>query len=230
MRLAAFVVLVLALAGCQNADLFKPERTPEPTAGERAFTRLEEEAPGPLTSEIAYEWLDRIREAEGTERLELVGQFLEAFPEARTIAVVHEMQADALAAEDRPAEAAEAYERALVLTRTDITGMPLTTELPLQLALTHLTAGAVPDGTEWLFRTNIADRSERMDQALRWVWSTHFAEGQAVRAVGHGRPCGRGAAGARFPAPRVARGRGRTGSGPRGHPDQLLVADVTGLS
>ncbi|NKB88892.1 MAG: hypothetical protein GKS06_11800 [Acidobacteria bacterium] len=178
LRTAACVVMVLALAACRNADLLKPEseRAAAATsdgADERAFTRIGEEDPGPLTSEVAYDWFDRIGEAGGQERLGLIDEFLEAFPEAGRIAVVHEMQAEALAAEQRLGEASEAYERALVLTRTDITGMPLSTELPLQLARTRLSSGAVDSGIDWLLRTSIADQSDGVMLALQWAYATH---------------------------------------------------------
>jgi hypothetical protein len=174
--------------GCQNADLLKPaKRTPAATdeSGERAFTRIGEEAPGPLTSEVAYDWFDRIRAVEGQERLDLIDQFLDSFPAAQRLPLVHQMQGDALAAEQRLAEASDAYERALVLTRTDITGLPLDTELPLQLALTRLASGDVPSGTDWLLRVSIADRGTRVSEGLRWSFSTDrdgagsFAEWEA---------------------------------------------------
>ena len=66
-----------------------------------------------------------------------------------------------------PAEASDAYERALVLTRADITGLPLSTELPLQLALTRLSSGDIESGVDWLLRVSIADRSDRVVEGLR---------------------------------------------------------------
>jgi len=174
-RRAVLLYAGLALAGCQNADLLKPARQPTTESGERAFTRIGEEDPGPLTSEVAYDWFDRIREVDGQARLDRIEEFLVAFPEGRRLAVVHEMRADTLAAERRLAEAADAYERALVLTRADITGLPLSTELPLQLALTRLSSGDIESGVDWLLRVSIADRSDRVVEGLRWAFATHFA-------------------------------------------------------
>ena len=182
LRVTPVLVATVLLAGCQNADLFKPERAAEPAAttggdGERAFTRIGEEDPGPLTSELAYDWFDRIDEATGQARLDLIDEFMGSFPEAGRIAVVHEKKAEALAAEGRLGEASESYELALALTRTDITGMPLTTELPLQLANTRLSSGAVESGIDWLFRTSIADQSEGLMLALQWAYATHATDG-----------------------------------------------------
>ena len=74
-RRAGTGIAVIALAGlgCQNADLFKPASR---TEDGRTFTRLDPATSQPLTSEVAYEWLDRIREAQGGERLTLVDEFL----------------------------------------------------------------------------------------------------------------------------------------------------------
>jgi hypothetical protein len=169
------VLAALTVAGCQNADLLKPagQQVTEP-GEERAFTRIGEDDPGPLTSELAYDWFDRIRESEGEQKLELINEFLAAFPEAQRLPDVQEMHADALAAERRLGEAADAYERALVMTRTDITGLPLSTELPLQLALTRLSSGDVEAGTDWLLRTSIAERGERVVQGLRWAFANNY--------------------------------------------------------
>jgi len=172
---AVLLVAGLAVAGCQNADLLQPASQATVESGERAFTRIGEEDPGPLTSEVAYDWLDRIREVEGQARLDRIEEFLAAFPEGLRLKVVHQMRADALASEQRLGEAADAYERALVLTRTDITGLPLNPGLALQLALTRLSSGDVEEGVEWLLRVGIADRSDRVVEGLRWAFATHFA-------------------------------------------------------
>jgi hypothetical protein len=177
LRKSLLLVAGMLLAGCQNADLLKPAEPAGSTAtGERSFTRLGEDDPGPLTSELAYQWLDRIREASGPQRLALIDEFLADFPAGRRIAVVHEMRGDALAAEQQLAEASASYERALMLTRTDITGLPLDTELPVQLALTRLSSGDIVGGVDWLLRTSIADRSDRVIEGLRWGWSSNFRE------------------------------------------------------
>lgn len=178
LRRLVVLVAAISLAGCQNADLLKPEGQTAAASGERAFTRVGEEDPGPLTSEVAYDWFDRLRAVNGQERLDLIEEFLAAFPAARRLPVVQEMQADALAAEQRLGDASDAYERALVMTRTDITGLPLVTDLPLQLGLTRLSSGNVESGTAWLIRTNIADQGERVLQGLRWIYANH-ADGAA---------------------------------------------------
>lgn len=175
MRHAVLLLAGLALVGCQNADLLKPAGRATEESGERRFTRIGEEDPGPLTSEVAYDWFDRIREVEGQARLDRIDEFLLAFPTGRRLAVVHQMRADALAAGERLGEAADAYERALVLTRADITGLPLSSELPLQLALARLSSGDIESGVEWLLRVSIADRSDRVAEVLRWVFATHFS-------------------------------------------------------
>ncbi len=182
MRRAVLFLVGLTLAGCQNADLLKPASRETTESAARAFTRIGEEDPGPLTSEVAYDWFDRIREVEGQARLDRLDEFLVAFPEGRRLAVVHEMRADVLAGEQRLGEAADAYERALVLTRADITGLPLSTELPLQLALTRLSSGDIDAGVDWLLRVSIADRSDRVSEGLRWAFATHFGGGVSFAA------------------------------------------------
>ncbi len=180
-RVALFLV-GLALAGCQNVDSLKPSGEATAESEERAFTRVGIADPGPLTSEVARDWFDRVREVEGQARLDRIEEFWEAFPETRRLPVVHQMQADAFASQRRLGEAADAYERALVLTRTDITGLPLSTELPMQLALTRLSSGDVELGVEWLLRVSIADRGERVDEGLRWAFGTHFGGGANFEA------------------------------------------------
>ncbi len=182
MRRAVLFLVGLALAGCQNADLLKPASRETAESAERAFTRIGEEDPGPLTSAVAYDWFDRIREVKGQARLDMIDEFLVTFPEGRRLAVVHEMRADVLAGEQRLGEAADAYERALVLTRADITGLPLSTELPLKMALTRLSSGDIDTGVDWLLRVSIADRSDRVSEGLRWAFATHFGGGGSFAA------------------------------------------------
>lgn len=166
MRRIAIPLLVLVLAGCQNWDLKRP---PERTTGADGFTRIGEDA-NRLTNDVAIERVAAIREARGQERLDLISTFLEEFPQARFIPDVHRLAGEASMAVDQPGEAAQSFERALVLTRTDVLGMPLEPEIPYQLAMAKILAGETAEGHAWLARTSVIDNSERTEQALRWAW------------------------------------------------------------
>jgi hypothetical protein len=154
------------LIGCQNWDLKRPA---ESTTGADGFTRIGED-PTRLTNDVAIRRVEGIGAAQGQERLDLIEEFLSDFPQARFIPAVHRLAGEAKLAENRPAEAADDFERALVLTRTDVLGMPLETEIPYQLAMAKLTAGDTDAGLSWLVRTSVVDDSPRVDQALRWAW------------------------------------------------------------
>lgn len=169
------LLAALAAAGCQNWDLKRPDA---PAAGDadRSFTPLGEDTRSPLTSDVAWRRLDAIEAASGERRVELVETFLGEFPEARRIARVHRLAGEAWLATEQPGRAADAFERALVLTRTDVLGLPLETDLPLQLGMARLQAGQIEDGIEWLVRTGLADHGPRVQQALRWAHAEHGAE------------------------------------------------------
>lgn len=168
-RIAGLAALALAAAagtGCQNWDLKRPQ---ESAPASRSFTPIGEEAPGPLTSDVAMRRLEGIERAAAQERLALVASFMDEFREARLIPQVHRLAGEAHLEVGQPVEAADAFERALVLTRTDVLGIPLDTALPLQLAMARFSAGQAEQGTQWLARTSIADRGPNVMQALRWA-------------------------------------------------------------
>jgi len=167
MRRTTILLLALALTACQNWDLKRP---PQRTTGGDGFTPIGEADSNRLTNDVAIERVDAIEQAQGQERLDLITAFLEEFPQARFIPSVHRLAGEAQLTEDRPGEAADDFERALVLTRTDVLGLPLEPELPYQLAMAKLLAGETGDGLAWLARTSIIDRSPRIEQALRWAW------------------------------------------------------------
>ena len=166
--ITALSALALASVGCtQNWDLLAPEeRAADPA---RSFTPIGGDRAQPLTGDEARSRLAAILEAEGEERLALVERFLADFREARLIPEVHRAAAEAHLAAGRPAEAADAFERALVVTRTDVLGLPLDTELPLQLAMSALAAGDTGRGLTWLARTTVADEGPRVRQSLAWA-------------------------------------------------------------
>lgn len=178
---AAAATLVVALlssvlsAGCQNWDLKRPEQPSESDAAGRSFTPLSGERT-PLTSDVAWRRLDAIEAAAGERRLELVDRFFEEFPEARRLPQVHRLAGESHLSLGRAESAAAAFERAVVLTRTDLLGVPLETELPLQLGMARIQAGQVDDGIEWLARVSIADHGPRVRQALLWAHAEHAAD------------------------------------------------------
>ena len=164
-RIAIIVVLVLAAAGCQNWDLLEPEET---GSSSRTFTRLDGDEPQQLTNAVAIRRVREIEQATGAERVELIDEFVEAFPTARMIPQVHRLRGEALLTEAKNPEAAGSFERALVLTRTDLLGMPLESDLPLQLGMALLSAGD-SEGLRWLGRVSLVDHSEQVQQSLRWA-------------------------------------------------------------
>ncbi len=174
---------VLAFAACtQNWDMLEPEESGA-VADERAFTRLDG-APEPLTNEIAIERVQAIRGAVGAERVALTESFLQEFPEARRIGEVHRLAGEGHLTAGSAEAAAEAFERALVMTRTDLLGVPLEPALPLQLAMARLSAGHVDAGLEWLARTSVIDHSDRVLQSLRWAHSQYGVGELAAWLVG----------------------------------------------
>jgi len=165
--IAAVASSLLLVAGCQNWDLKRPEqKTPA-----RAFTRIEDgqPQPQPLTNEVALGRLEAIEQADAEDRIQLVKDFFADFPRARLIPQVHQLEGEAYVAQGMPDQAADAFQRALALTRTDVLGLPLEPDLPLQLGMARISAGQYEEGLEWLVRTSIADRSDRVRQALSWA-------------------------------------------------------------
>ncbi len=174
-RIPTITLCALLVGGCQNWDLLEPD----PHAGStgRAFTRLGDEAPEQLTNEVAIRRLQEIEQAVGARRIELIDLFTEDFPESRMIPEVHELTGEGYLTAGRAEDAVSAFGSALMMRRTDLLGLPLDTDLPLQLAMAKLAAGDVPDGLRWLARTSIADSSPPMQQALRWAHS-QYGEGE----------------------------------------------------
>ncbi len=168
-RLIVFALAAIVVSACQNWDLMRPLDT-DGEAG-RAFTRLGSASRVPLTNAVALRRLERIAAVNGRERLELVEGFLDEFPEARMFSRVHELRGEAHLAVGDNEEAASAFERALMLTRTDLLGIPIESSLPLQLGLAMASAGDLAGGITMLLRASVADRSEQLDQALRWAYS-----------------------------------------------------------
>ncbi len=164
LALAAIVV-----SGCQNWDLMRPTEVGE--EDDRAFTRLGPASRVPLTNAVALRRVERIAAVNGVERLELVERFLDEFPEATMFGRVHELKGEAHLAAGAHEEAAGSFERALTLTRTDLLGIPIESSLPLQLGLAMASAGDLQGGATMLLRASVADRSERLVQALRWAYS-----------------------------------------------------------
>lgn len=166
--LSIVALLLLGAVGCtQNWDLLEPGARNEEAA--RSFTPLGGDGPPPLTGDEARARLAAILEASGEERLARATAFLDEFREARLIPEVHRAAAEAHLAAGRPREAADAFERALVVTRADLLGLPLDTELPLQLAMSALAAGDLERGLTWLARTTLADGGPRVQQSLAWT-------------------------------------------------------------
>ncbi len=166
-------IAVILVSACQNWDLMRPDEA----GGEadRAFTRLGSESRVPLTNALALRRVERITAARGAERLQLAERFFEEFPEARMFGLVHELVGEAHLAADSHEEAAVAFERALTLTRTDLLGIPIESTLPLQLGLAMASAGDLAGGATMLLRASVADRTERLEQALRWAYSNEVS-------------------------------------------------------
>lgn len=164
------LALLGALVGCQNADLLRPEVRQESST--RGFTPIGEAARSPLTNDTAMRRMEAIREAAGEERLGLIDGFLAEFPEARYIADLHQLGGEAELAANRPDRAAESFDRALVLTRTDLLGIPLETELPVQVATAKLAAGDRDAALLLLAKLSVVDESPRVQQALAWAWGS----------------------------------------------------------
>ena len=178
-RAAWWLLPALAMGACQNWDLLRPSET---SADGRSFTRLEDSEPRALTNAVALERIQEIQAAEGRARLELVDAFFGQFPRARMIGEVHRLAGEAHLALGDTAAAAEAFERALLLTRTDLLGLPLEIDLPLQVAMTQLAAGRTDEGLRWLARVSMVDAGERTQQALHWAHA-QYGEGPFERWV-----------------------------------------------
>lgn len=166
--IAAATLSLLTAVGCQNADLLRPPVQKE--SEERGFTPIGAAERAPLTNDVAIRRLGEIRDAAGQDRLDRVETFLIEFPEARYIPELHQLGGAAELAVGRPDRAAEAFERALVLTRTDLLGVPLETELPVQVATAKQAAGDSAGALPLLARVSVVEESPRVQQALAWAW------------------------------------------------------------
>lgn len=164
----ALAALAVVLAGCQNADLLRPEARQESAA--RGFTPIGGPERAPLTNDVAMRRMEEIRAAAGQARLDLVETFLGEFAEARFIADLHQLAGEAELGVHRPDRAAEAFDRALVLTRTDLLGVPLEPQLPLQVATAKLASGDRQGALPLLARLSAVEESTQLQQALAWAW------------------------------------------------------------
>lgn len=168
-RLIAFALAAIAVSACQNWDLMRPQSAD--VEADRAFTRLGSESRVPLTNAVALRRVERIAAVTGNERLELVESFFNEFPEAKMFGRVHELTGEAHLVTGAHEAAVDAFALALSLTRTDLLGIPIESSLPLQLGLAMASAGDLAGGVTMLLRARVADRGERVDQALRWAYA-----------------------------------------------------------
>ena len=164
-RCAVTLLFLVALVGCQAWDRLEPT---DP-GGNVASTRVDSDEPSDLTTEVAQQRYAEIVAVTGAERVALIKAFFEDLPAARLVAELHRMAGESYLAQENNIDAAGAFERAMVLSGTDIIGLPVDVELAYQLGWARYLAGEVEDGTRMLVRVSIADRSARLIETLRWV-------------------------------------------------------------
>lgn len=169
-RVSLAVALLVAAGGCQNADLLRPETPPE--SASRGFTPIGGDERAPLTNDTAMRRMEGVRQLDGQPRLDAIDSFLAEFPEARFIADLHQLGGEAELALHRADRAAEAFERALVLTRTDLLGIPLETQLPVQVATARLAAGDEAGALVLLARLSVVEETPQVQQALAYAWGS----------------------------------------------------------
>ena len=185
MRLGAVLAASMILA-CQAWDQLEPtEREPGTaqgsggSAGDSAGPGLAapRESEGTLlnerprlTGDVAIRRVTEIEAASGQQRLSLIEQFTDDFPEARFIEMLAWLEGEAYMRVGEPSGAAAAYERAVLLSGgADVIGLPHSAELAYRLGWATYQGRNRQRGIELLvMATFISDRPE-LEQGLAFV-------------------------------------------------------------
>lgn len=197
----ALVAAALVAAGCQGMD--RVERPPEVAAGDdeavgaaadRA-TRLRrggdvstlgeaDGSPGRLTVAVATRRLAEIESVRGQERLERIDALVDAYPRAEGLSRLWVLAGEAQQDLERHDRAAEAFERAVALTGTDLLGLPHEPDLAYRVGWARFQAGDRQRGLDWLVRTTFISAHPRVEQALRFFRAERGRQEQEARAGG----------------------------------------------
>jgi hypothetical protein len=175
--------VTVTVAACQGMDRLEPDRAIDRESGdglsERGTLLDATSSPefgegGRLTQEIATRWLRQLQGAGAEERLQLAAQFLSEYPEGEFFSPVHELVGDAHSELGRPREAADAWERAILMgwPAPDILQLPLTDlELPFQVGWARFEAGDAQSGADWLTRATFVSDRPQLEQGLRFLYA-----------------------------------------------------------
>lgn len=182
-RAAVMLLVAVTVGACQGMDRLEPDRAIDresgDASGERGTLLDATSSPefgdgGRLTQEIANRWLRQLQGADAEERLELAAQFLREYPEGDFFSPVHELMGDAHSELGRPQEAADAWERAILMgwPAPDVLQLPLTDlELPYQVGWARSEAGDVQLGADWLTRATVVNDRPQLEQGLRFLYA-----------------------------------------------------------
>lgn len=180
---AVILFVAITVAACQGMDRLEPDRVIDRESGgassERGTLLDATSSPefgegGRLTQEIATRWLLQLQGAGAEERLQLAAQFLREYPEGDFFSPVHELNGDAYSELGRPQEAADAWERAILMgwPAPDILQLPLTDlELPYQVGWARFEAGDARLGADWLTRATFISDRPQLEQGLRFLYA-----------------------------------------------------------
>ena len=174
------LALAVVLAGCQNADLLRPQEVELPDQDTRSTEfrdtegRLDAEsgggAAGRLTADVAQARMRAILASSGAERLRLVEALFLEYPETAGSAELHRLAGEARLALGDHVAAAAALQRVISLLPTDVIGLPMNAALPYQLGLANWLSGNHVAGAEWLVHASVVDSSPQLQEALRWAY------------------------------------------------------------
>lgn len=170
-RIAGLLTLVVLLVpvGCQSWDRLQPDEE-EATASVAGSEAGSGAATGSrLTGAEASRRIAEIEAASGAERLRLIEELTDEFPEARAIPALSRLAGEAHLAAGDAEGAAAAFERAVTLSGTDLLGLPLEAELALQAGWAHLQAGDAEAASGWLVGATFLGGGERLDEMLHWA-------------------------------------------------------------
>lgn len=183
LRAAATLFVAIIVAACQGMDRLEPDqatdRESSGASSERGTLLDATSSPefgggGRLTEEIAARWLLQLRGAGAEERLQLATQFLREYPQSDFIASVHELVGGAYSELGRPQDAADAWERAILMSwpAPDLLQLPLTDlELPYQVGWARFAAGDAQLGADWLIRATFVSDRPQLEQGLRFLYA-----------------------------------------------------------
>jgi len=116
--------------------------------------------------------------ADPEEKLSRLAAFIEQYPRAQLIYQAQVAAAEAHSQLGDAGSAAAAYERAIMLSGTDVLELPHESDLAYRLGWALYQAGEQEEGIDWLVRSTFITDSPQLEQSLQYMHTEQGGEAE----------------------------------------------------